>query len=72
MTAGPASMLPATEKSSPDVWPHQSTQALPVCAAMRPVAIHHVDLTLIAALIAAVSALTISSAACRPARNFMP
>ena len=38
ITAGPASMLPATEKPSPAVEPHQSMQSLPVCAAMRPAA----------------------------------
>ena len=38
ITAGPASMLPATENPSPAVEPHQSMQSLPVCAAVRPVA----------------------------------
>ena len=35
-TAGPASMLPATETSSPRTEPHQLTHASPVCAAIRP------------------------------------
>ena len=38
ITAGPASMLPATENPAPDVPPHQSTHSLPVCAAIRPAA----------------------------------
>ena len=37
-TAAPASMLPAIEKPSPATCPHQSTQSLPVCAAIRPCA----------------------------------
>ena len=45
-------MLPATEKPSPAVWPHQSMQAVPVCAAMRPCRIHDVHLTVVAAVIA--------------------
>src|SRR5499433_1106106 len=36
MTLAPASMLPATEELSPARCPHQSMQAFPVCAAMRP------------------------------------
>ena len=44
-------MLPATEKPSPAVCPHQSTQALPVCAARPAVGTDQVHLAMLAALV---------------------
>ena len=42
-------MLPAIEKPSPSMCPHQSTQSRPVWAAMRPLRVHDVKLAGLAA-----------------------
>ncbi len=48
-TCGPASMLPATDMSSPIQWPHHGTHSAPVWAAKLAVGTHDMELAMLAA-----------------------